>query len=414
MAQKIEADVDIRRFAFVSDETSRRLVFPHATAQNVDGRAGSIAYGAKDLVFDALEGRLDGVRWHAEAASLGEVWLRDDSGNLEMAIPRIELPRGILLVRAEHGVEIVAPHASLADVQVTMSIPSAPPPPPGAIVPARAAGGADRAAKPGAPAGLRQERWRFLDGVAGKINLTIKVKLDLPVLGTRSLDQVLRIPIVDGNLDYRALNDSLDWLEGAFLDLDVADDRLAVGFRVPIFGSSRDLISWALDDDAVKMARFGKVPLRSLVDFRTGSGSPSSPRAEDKKRSILRALTLDGIEVALSMLAPRSLEAGGGTIMFGGDDAPGIVNFQIRGQISDRNVGFLRGTAGSVDTTIKDLRLGGSLSLNADRLSFDSIEDLQVAFEGFSPKAVSATIHRVTASNLMLTIGQPPSADAAK
>lgn len=414
MAQRIEADVDVRRFAFVSgDGGARRLVFPHATAQNVDGRAGSIAYGAKDLVFDSLEGRLDGVRWHAEAASLGEVWLRDDSGNLEMSIPRIELPRGILLVRAEHGVEIVAPHASLADVVVTMSIPPAPPPPAGAIVQARPARPA-RAAKPNAPAGLRQERWRFLDGVAGKLNLTIKVKLDLPVLGPRSLDQVLRIPIVDGSLDYRALNDSLDWLEGAFLDLDVDDDRLAVGFRVPIFGSSRDLISWALDDDAVKMARFGKVPLRSLVDFRVGSGGPSSPRSDDKKRSILRALTLDSIEVALSMLAPRSLEVGGGTIMFGGDDAPGIVNFQIRGSISDRAAGFLRGTAGSVDTTIKDLRLGGSLSLNADRLSFDSIEDLQVAFEGFSPKAISATIHRVTASNLMLTIGQPPPAEAAK
>lgn len=406
MAQRIEADVAVRRFAFVGEEGSRRLLFPHATAQNVDGRTGAIAYGAKDLVFDELEGRLDGVRWHAEAASLGEVWLRDDSGSLEMAIPRVELPRGILMVRAEHGVEIVAPHASLADVQVTMSIPPTPPPPPGALVPTRPA--------PAPAAGLRQERWRFLDGVAGKINLTIKVKLDLPVLGTRSLDQVLRIPIVDGHLDYRALNDSLDWLEGAFLDLDVDDDRLAVGFRVPIFGSSRDLISWALDDAAVKMARFGKVPLRSLVDFRVGRGgpsSPSAPRSEDRKRSILRALTLDSIEVALSMLAPRSLEIGGGTIMFGGDDAPGIVNFQIAGSIDDRAAGFLRGTAGSVDTTIKDLRLGGSLSLNADRLSFDRIEDLQVAFEGFTPKAVSATIHRVTATNLMLTIGRPPAAE---
>jgi hypothetical protein len=428
MSQKIDADVTIRRFGFVSDEGSRRLIFPHATAQNIDGRSGVFGYGAKDLVFDGLEGRLDGVRWHAEAASLGEAWLRDDAGNLEMSIKRVELPRGIMLVRAESGVEIVAPHASLSEVTLTMHIPPSRAGQPAAAsatsgVPAGPMTGSasasvrQQAAGPGpttpvtrhtqaatAPPALRQERWHMLDGVAGKINLTIKAKLDLPVLGPRTLDQALRIPITDGRLDYRALDKGLDWLEGTFVDLDVDDDRLAVAFKVPIFGASRDLISWALDDEAVKMARFGRVPLRSLVDFHVGSGSPGAPRAEDKKRSILRSLTLDSIEVALSMVAPRSLEVGGGTIMFGGDDAPGIVNFQIKGSISDRAAGFLRGTAGSVDTTIKDLHLG-PLTLTADRFSFDRIEDLQVAFEGFKPTALSATIHRITASNLRLTMG---------
>lgn len=463
MSQKIDADVAVRRMGFVSDTGSRRLVFPHATAQNIDGRSGAYGYGAKDLVFDGLEGRLDSVRWHAEAASLGEAWLRDDPGNLEMSIQRVELPRGIMLVRAESGVEIVAPHASLADMTITMHIPPTRNPADGAAqaaqaqaaqaltaqatqatqAPANGAAGAPaarpaasggpaanvaaqaqalpntpvsrqmQAVSPGAvtrqmaapvpPPALRQEQWHMLDGVAGKINLTIKAKLDLPVLGTRSLDQALRIPMTDGRIDYRALADSLDWLEGTFVDLDVVDDRLVVAFKVPIFGSSRELISFSLDDEAVKMARFGKVPLRSFVDFRVGSGSPK-PRAEDKKKSILRSLTLDAIEVALSMVAPRSLEVGGGTIMFGGDDAPGIVNFQIKGSINDHAAGYLRGTAGSVDTTIKDLHLG-PMTLTADRFSFDRIEDLQVAFENFTPTALSATIHRVTATNLRMTMG---------
>lgn len=451
MSQKIDADVAVRRMGFVSDTGSRRLVFPHATAQNIDGRSGAYGYGAKDLVFDGLEGRLDSVRWHAEAASLGEAWLRDDPGNLELSIQRVELPRGIMLVRAESGVEIVAPHASLADMTITMHIPPARNPVDGGAqaspapaaptnssgtaasarpAPASSGPAATAAALPQAlpstpvsrqmqavapgtvtrqmaapvpPPALRQERWHMLDGVAGKINLTIKAKLDLPVLGTRSLDQALRIPITDGRIDYRALADSLDWLEGTFVDLDVVDDRLVVAFKVPIFGSSRELISFSLDDEAVKMARFGKVPLRSFVDFRVGSGSPK-PRSEDKKKSILRSLTLDAIEVALSMVAPRSLEVGGGTIMFGGDDAPGIVNFQIKGSINDHAAGYLRGTAGSVDTTIKDLHLG-PMKLTADRFSFDRIEDLQVAFENFTPTALSATIHRVTASNLRITMG---------
>lgn len=389
MAQKIDADVNVRRLGFASGEGGPRLLFPHSTAHNVDGRSGSVAYGAKELVLDGLEGRLDRVQWQAEAASIGEVWLRDDSGRLELAMARAELPHGLALLRAERGVELAIPHASLLDVQFTFHIPApsepkpAPPPPPASA--------------------LRQERLRFLDGVSGKIHLTIKVKLDLPVLGARSLDQTLRVPIAEGGLDFRALNDSLNWLEGAFLDLGVDQDRLAVSFRVPIFGASRDIISWALDRDAGAMARFGRVPLRSLVDFRIGKGGAAEPRPGDKKKSILRALKLDGIEVALSMLAPRHLEVGGGTILFGGDDAPGIVDLQLAGAIDDRAHGSLRGTAGSVDTTIKDLHLG-ALSLSADRLSFDRIEDLHVVFEGFMPKALSFTVHRVIASNLRLTI----------
>ncbi len=389
MAQKIDADVNVRRLGFASGEGGPRLLFPHSTAHNVDGRSGSVAYGAKELVLDGLEGRLDRVQWQAEAASIGEVWLRDDSGRLELAMARAELPHGLALLRAERGVELAIPHASLLDVQFTFHFPARSEPAP--------------APPPPTASALQQERLRFLDGVSGKIHLTIKVKLDLPVLGARSLDQTLRVPIAEGGLDFRALDDSLNWLEGAFLDLGVDQDRLAVSFRVPIFGASRDIISWALDRDAGAMARFGRVPLRSLVDFRIGKGGAVEPRPGDKKKSILRALKLDGIEVALSMLAPRHLEVGGGTIRFGGDDAPGIVDLQLAGAIDDRAHGSLRGTAGSVDTTIKDLHLG-ALSLSADRLSFDRIEDLHVVFEGFMPKALSFTVHRVIASNLRLTI----------
>ena len=56
---------------------------------------------------------------------------------------------------------------------------------------------------PTAP-GLRQSRLRFLDSLSGRIYFTVKVVLDLPVLGHRSLDQDLRIPIQEGSLDYRA------------------------------------------------------------------------------------------------------------------------------------------------------------------------------------------------------------------
>src|ERR1041384_3340608 len=153
-----------------------------------------------------------------------------------MDVERLEMPRGLRLVRADRGVEIVAPYISLAEMKLTVrgpfgrptteSRPSAPPP---------------------VDPGLRQSRLRFLDSLSGRIYFTVKVVLDLPVIGNRSLDQELRVPIQEGSLDYRALEDSLNWLEGAFLDLQPDGDKLALVWKVPIFGSAHELIAWALD-----------------------------------------------------------------------------------------------------------------------------------------------------------------------
>jgi hypothetical protein len=245
---------------------------------------------------------------------------------------------------------------------------------------------------------LRQSHLRFLDSLSGRIYFTVKVVLDLPVIGHRSLDQELRVPVQEGSLDYRALDDSLDWLEGAFLDIKHTGDRLALVWKVPIFGSTHDLIAWALDDDAAALAAFGRVPVRSLTDFVVGSGQPS-----DRKRKTLQALSLDAIDIALSLLAPRSVEVGGGLIMFGGDDHPGMVDLKVSGSIHDRGPGELRGAIGSIDTTIKDVHVGPA-KLTADRLHFDGIDQLEVAFDGFAPAQATVIVHRVTATNVALQL----------
>jgi hypothetical protein len=248
---------------------------------------------------------------------------------------------------------------------------------------------------------LRQSRLRFLDSLSNRISLTVKVVLDLPVLGHRTLDQDLRIPIQEGSLDFRALEDSMNWLEGAFLDIKHDGDRLALIWKVPIVGSARELIAWALDDDAAKLAAFGRVPVRSLTDFMIGAGRAGKP--DDKKRKILQALSLDAIDVALSLLAPRSVELGGGVIMFGGDDQPGMVDLKVTGSLHDRGPGGLKGAIGSVDTTIKDVQ-AGPVKMTADRLHFDGIDELEVEFDGFRPVRATVVVHRVTATNSVLQI----------
>jgi hypothetical protein len=392
MGQRVETDITVQRFGFVTDDAGSRLRFPRAENRDIEGSSGSIKYGARDCVLDDLEGRLDTLRWTAEAASVGASWLRDDQGRFEIAVDRVEMPRGLRLVRADHGVEIVAPYVSLSDMKLTVRGPFGSPAKPALPAPAAAAG-------------LRQAKLRFLDSLSGRIYITVKVVLDLPVIGHRSLDQQLRVPVQEGSLDFRKLEDSLDWLEGAFLDIKHEGEKLALAWKVPLFGSAHELITWKLDHDATSLASFGRVPVRSLADFRLVAGS----KPDDKKRSPLKALSLDAIDIALSLLAPRSVEAGGGMIMFGGDDQPGMVDLEVTGSIHDRGPGELKGTIGSVDTTIKDVQLG-PVKLTADRLHFDGLDQLEVTFDGFTPQALTMIVHRVTATNLALQIGAAPPA----
>jgi len=386
MAQRVETDITVQRFGFLSDDGGSRLKFPRAETHQIEGSSGSVSYGAKDCVLDELEGRLDTLRWTADAASIGSAWLRDDKGRFDIAVDRVEMPRGLRLVRADRGVEIVAPYVSLSDMKLALRGPFG-----------RAAGAGSPSPRPPEP-GLRQDKLRFLDSLSGRLYITVKVVLDLPVIGERTLDQDLKVPIHEGNIDFRALENSLTWLEGAFIDIKHDDDKLALVWKVPIFGSSHELISWKLDHDAEALATFGRVPVRSLADFRIGSG-----RLDDRKRKTLQSLSLDAIDIALSLLAPRSVEAGGGVIMFGGDDQPGMVDLKVTGSINDRGPGALSGAGGSLDTTIKDVQLGPA-KLTADRLHFDGLDELEVVFDGFRPASVVAVVHRVTATKLSLQI----------
>jgi hypothetical protein len=386
MPHHVESDVSVQRFGYTADDAGRRLEFPRAVTHNVTGRVGAFAYGGKDLIFDGLEGRLDTLRWTSDAMSIGGAWLRDDGGRYDIAVDRIEMPRGIMLTRADRGVEIVSPHVSLSEMKMTLKGPFGSPP---KVEPLASE----------APS-LRQDRLHFLDSLTGRIYLTVKVVLDLPVIGKRTLDQQLRVPVQEGSLDYRALEKSLDWLEGAFLDIKHQDDRLAITWKVPIVGSSRDLISWKLDTEAATLASFGRVPVRSLADFRTRKGA--APDAKSKG-GILKSLSLDAIDIALSLVAPRSVDAAGGLIMFGGDDSPGMVDLKVSGAINDTKPGKLVGTIGSIDTTFKDVSFGPAL-LTADRLHFDGLDELEVVFDGFSPTCVTVIVHRVTATNLSLKI----------
>lgn len=392
---QIAADMDVQRFGFVSDASGNRFVFPRAQAVKIDGIAGTTRYGAAQCICTALEGRLDALRWKAESVRVETAWLRDESGRYEMVADRIDHPGGLMLVRGAdhvHGsrIEILAPEASLHELRFTYKGPF------------------ERKSSvqpPAASPTLRQTKLGFLDGLSGHVVATVKVRLDVPVLGERTLDQELRVPIQDGAIDFKALDDSLHWLGGAFLDIAHEADQLKLRWKVPIVGPSHDLLTWPLDPAASTLAAFGRVPVRSLTEPHVAQTGTSTEAAADKKdkRKILSAIALDGIDVALSLATAGHIELEPGLIAFGDNPQSPRVSATLSGAIGDQGAGALKGAISHIDTTIKDLRLG-PIEITADRLCFDGPLELEVAFDGFRPTCITAVIHRATATNLSIQI----------
>ena len=391
MATQLDAGVEVAALALASDANGTRLSFPNARLHNVAGVSGATRYGIVDAEFDRLEGRLDTLRWNADGGDLAGAYVRSDSGSYALEAERIQLPKGVRLVRGEKGVEIHADQVVFHALRLTVKGPFGSSSTPAPDAPPRA------------PT-YRQERLRFLDSLSGTIGLTIKVALDLPVLGLRTLDQQLRVPIQEGSLDFRALEAGLDWLEGRFLDVAHQGSRLTLQWKVPIVGAPHELVNWTLDHDAQTLASFGRVPVRTLADYAVVRGPPA--KSDDKaRRKIVRAFALDGLDVALSLIAPRHFEVGGGVILFGGEDQPGMVDLHVTGRLHDTGPGAIRGKVGRLDTTISDLQVG-PINLSADRLQFDRLDELEVTFDGFRPTALTMLVHQVDATNLRLKIGR--------
>lgn len=388
--QQVQGNIRVDGFGVTLGAETRRLDFPRAEIDAMRGDLGQIEYRAREVSFEQLRASLKGVRWSTESASAGDVAFRDKQGRFEIKISRFELPHGMVLAGAARGVELVAAHASMADVRLKvpdlsafhLETPAAAPSP--------------------EPPTLRQSKLGFLDEVNGELAFRLKVVLDLPVIGTRTLDQQVKVAIKDGAFDYRSLDDGLSWLEGQFVDVGIEDGRFLVGWSVPLM-ATKEIISWALDPAALMLGVFNRVPLRSLADFRLPGGKKKDG-GKDSRRT-LRSLAISDISVKLSMAAPRRLDVGGGAILFGGEDAPGIVDLQLTGGLAHPpKPGALTAGIGVLDMTVKDLHFGG-LCATVDRLHIGPIDRIEVSFDGFRPTALTAALHRVTATNLAVVLG---------
>lgn len=388
---RINADIDVKRFSFVSDESGNRLLFPDARAAAIEGVAGTLRYGASACTCAALEGCLGMLRWKTAAATIDAPWLRDETGRYEVAATAIDHPHGLMLVRGgedERGnrLEIVAPEATFSDLRITVNGPFR-----------RAPRSDTEAATPTPDPG----RLRFLDSLAGHLYAVLKARFDLPVLGERTIDQELRLPIQGGAIDFRALEDSLHWLGGAFLDIAHESDQLKVRWKIPLVGPAHDLVTWPLDAEAATLAESGRVPVRSLAAPHV---VPNDDASEKKpKRKTLSAIALEHIDIGLSLAALPHLDVGTGFIAFGDSAPAGRLSGTISGELADQGHGILKGALSDVETTVKDLRFG-PVEVTADRVCFEGLDQLELTFDGFQPTRLTMFVKRATATNLSIAV----------
>lgn len=404
MPTRVSADVEAKAFAIAAGDDGLYLDFPRLVTGPLTGQTGTapggLTWAVDGAEFEGLTARLRRGTWQASRGTLRRLTLRSADGRLVLEAAEVALPDGAQLSRGPDGLELMAPTARLRGLVLRSA---------GAVAaPATKVAVQDaRTPSPGST-DLRQGGLRFLDGLSGAIGLTVKVQLDLPVVGSRTLDQRLQIPIEEGCLNFRALDRSLDWLEGAFLEIGMHEGRLAVRWGVPIFGGQREIISWALDEDARTLAQFDRIPVRALADFRVAGDRRSTEQvpAKGKGKGVLRALTIDDITISLAMHAPRSVAVGEqGHVLFGGDDSPGLVDLKITGAVGDgARPGSLRGSVGALDVTVADLALGAAGVVSVDRVRLGQVDPVELRLTGFEVAGVSMAIADVEAGGLRLRL----------
>jgi hypothetical protein len=428
-----QVDLRVDGFGLTVDGKALRLDFPHTQMDGFQGSSGSFTYDAREIVLDGLQARLDRMQWNAEAGSVGELRLRTGDGNVELTMHRLEFPRGLAITRAPYGVELLAPHVSIGDATFTIADVSAlrgaaAAPPPGASGAFAAVGNGEAGdlsassdrrrattvaeiepeAGSNAPPPLRQRYLRFLDVLAGQLELDLVVDIDLPVIGNRKATHHLRVPIQDGSVDFKELTNQLRWLEGKILEFEVENDRLILGWGLPLM-PTRELVSWRLDKDASNLAVFDRVPLRSLVDL--VSQRKSDSRRRSKPLVSLDHLALRKIALAIAMTAPATIDFDDDAlIQIGDESAPGLLDMKLAGDVvfhsgaTQPAATAIRGAVGLLDATIKDLHMGGAV-LSTDRIHLGGLENLDLEFRGLRPGRLTGGIGRIAATNLRLVIG---------
>ncbi len=222
------------------------------------------------------------------------------------------------------------------------------------------------------------------------------VDMKLPVLERRVATHRLRLDLREGALDFKQLEGGLSPLENAILDFEVEDAGLMLELDAVLV--TRQLVLWPLDVEGQRLARQGRVRLRTFAQPTVAARAPAAraptraatrpwPSAASKSR------TSAPTSPSPARRPSRSARA---TLRLGAEGAPALGSLRANGSVVYDPAAAPPETA--VTFELADLDLGlDALALGDRRL------DVAPPASGSSPRASSpSAASRPTGASMTL------------
>lgn len=238
----------------------------------------------------------------------------------------------------------------------------------------------------------------FLDGLHGQIDVDLRVVTDIAVVGRRDKTHQFRVPVRNGEVNYRSLERDLGTLEDAFIDIEVRHGKLSIENDIPLLPFYyRSLILFRIPADEVAKAENDRlVKLRTFAEWELPPSDESKERRKkrSKKKSSgpleIVALDFENVDISLGLDREAVLDFGdGGSVHLGAPEESPLGAFTLKGAVRFRpggepQPGEIEATVDGVTFGVKNLKMGDRW-LSVGRAHLDAVESAHQTFLGVRP-----------------------------
>jgi hypothetical protein len=225
------------------------------------------------------------------------------------------------------------------------------------------------------------------------------VQATVPVIGKRDATHRFRIPIQDGIINFKTLEDGLSDLENAFIDLNLRGEELVLARDIPLIpGFDKPIVSWRLSPDEVVLAESNRVRLQSL--FTPILAESKQKDDKGKSRLKLHALDLNKIDITLDAQQGVWIEGEEGEAMLSLDSLhlAGRVLYDHE-KTAPIKPTKLNAAAKSLSISLHHIMLGQS-AIYSGELILQNMQETEATFHGLKPVAIRSQIQSIECKDL--------------
>jgi hypothetical protein len=232
---------------------------------------------------------------------------------------------------------------------------------------------------------------RILDGIEGKLDADIDVKVRVPIIGHRHAIHKIRMPIEEGAINFNALKKNLSLLEGSLIGFAVEDNQLVLLLDLPII-SDRPLVFWDLDHAGQQLATHDRALLRTLTTARPAKPSKVEDN-EPKKDSPLVNLSVENLDLDIVLFSQEAFVLDGiiPTLSMG--------QLTIKGSL--RHLPAQEAQATTLEILAKKIALSlyelavGERSLSVRAIDIGALHKSALVMKGLQPASLQLTLSQL-------------------